>query len=182
MRRAALYLSLALVLTVVVRLFVAEPFIVSGGSMKPLLLPRDYLIVDKWHYRSAAPVRGDVVVFRYPLDPDQVFVKRIIGLPGETVEIASGTVRIARPGGATTTLAEPYRTSDMNPEREERITLHDDEYFVLGDNRTGSADSRAWGPLQERFIIGRAFARLFPLSRAALDPAAHRYDTDIHTE
>lgn len=169
MRRTLVYLGLALLIVIPVRLFVAQPFIVSGGSMLPLLQPKDYLVVDELSYRYRAPERGEVIVFQYPLDPDQIFVKRVAGLPGETIEIVHGTVRVSGPFG-TTTLDEPYKTPDTNPEKNQRIVLHDDEYFVLGDNRTASADSRVWGPLMKRFIIGRAAVRLFPLPRAEFNP------------
>lgn len=186
MRRLLLSLLIAFAIITPVRFFVAQPFIVSGGSMEPLLQPKDYLVVDRWSYREREPERGEVIVFRYPLDPDQIFVKRVAGLPGETVVLEGGTVRITTPSGETFVLDEPYKTPDRNPEEDKKLVLHDDEYFVLGDNRTASADSRVWGPLLERFIIGRAAARLFPLSRASLAPGALAHaastSTDIHTE
>ncbi len=183
MRRLLLSLLIAFAIITPVRFFVAQPFIVSGGSMEPLLKPRDYLVIDRWSYREREPERGEVVVFRYPLDPDEIFVKRVAGLPGETIAIEKGTIRITTREGEVFVLDEPYKTPDRNPEKEQEIELHDDEYFVLGDNRTASADSRAWGPLQKRFIIGRAAARLFPLQRATMNPAMYTHPiTDIHTE
>lgn len=182
MRRLLVSLIIAFAIITPVRFFIAQPFLVSGGSMEPLLKPKDYLVIDRWSYRQRPPERGEVVVFRFPLDPDQIFVKRIVGLPGETVAIEGGIVRITTHEGETFVLEEPYKTPDRNPEEDQEIALHDDEYFVLGDNRTASADSRAWGPLLERFIIGRAAARLFPLQRASLTPSAYAHATDIHTE
>lgn len=163
------YALVALVIITPVRLFLAQPFYVSGDSMEPDFAPQDYLIVDELSYLLHAPARGDVIVFRYPLDPDKVFIKRIVGLPGETVQIADGKITIAGAGHAgITTLDDPFAATSSAPAIS--VTLHADEYYVMGDNRLASSDSRVWGPVARRFIIGRAFMRLFPLARFSIMP------------
>jgi signal peptidase I len=178
--RLILYSVLAVVLITPIRLFVAQPFLVSGRSMTPTFEPGDYLIVDELTYRSRAPERGDVIIFGYPLDPAQVLIKRIIALPGESVQIANGVVTVVGPDQRTIqVLDEPYRMDGPQRKEVSRTTLHDDEYFVLGDDRDVSADSRVWGPLQRRFIIGRALIRVLPLTRAALLPGAYHFDREL---
>lgn len=165
------YATLALIIVIPIRIFIAQPFVVSGDSMVPTFENGNYLIVDEISYRLKEPERGEVVVFRYPYDTTKFFIKRVIGLPGETVAINGNEITITndeRPEGFE--LDEPYvfRTARNTM----TITLSDTEYFVMGDNRSGSSDSRAWGPLEERFIVGRAFMRLLPVTRAALFPGS----------
>ncbi len=167
---------IAFVIVVPVRLFVAQPFIVSGASMIPTFEPGEYLVIDELSYRVDPPQRGEVIVFRYPLDSSVYYVKRIIGLPGETVEVKDGTVLIKSGSEGFRTLTEPYRSSVGGKKDSRAVTLDADEYFVMGDNRDQSADSRVWGPLQDRFIIGRAFARLYPFSEAELLPGEYRFE------
>src|SRR6185503_8939981 len=115
-----------------IRLFIAQPFLVAGPSMIPTFTKHEYLVIDKLTYRTSSPQRGDVIIFRYPLDTDIFFLKRVIGLPGERVEITDGKVTIMR-GSEVTVLDEPYavgKTSDAKA-----VTLNKDEYFVMGDNR-----------------------------------------------
>lgn len=152
------------------RLFIAQPFIVSGASMIPAIHAREYLVTDMVSYRFQEPARGDVIVFRYPFDPSMFFVKRIIGLPGETVLIRNGLVIVESSDGSETVLEEPYIASENKSLESVSATLKEDEYFVLGDNRAGSSDSRVWGPLQEKFILGRAAARLYPLDKIEILP------------
>lgn len=175
-RRIALYILIALAIVTPIRLFVAQPFLVAGRSMTPTFEPGDYLVIDELSYRIGTPQRGDIIVFRYPLDPAQVFIKRIVGLPGETVQVGRGRVTVVSPDKtAIAVLDEPYRGDDSGRDRLSTTTLHDDEYFVLGDDRDASTDSRVWGPLQSRLIIGRTVARLWPLSRASVMPGAHEF-------
>lgn len=164
------------VIVVPVRMFIVSPFIVNGTSMDPTFATNDYLIVDKLSYRLQNPERGDVVIFRFPNDPHFFFIKRIIGLPGETITISGGTVSITSEDTAESfTLNEPYITY---PKYENTsATLGADEYFVMGDNRYGSSDSRMWGPLPESLISGKAFARLLPLGSFEILPGKHHYDT-----
>ncbi len=163
-----LLISLAIVLPI--RAYIAQPFVVRGASMEPTYDDRDYLIVDQISYRASAPRRGEVIVFRYPRDPSQFFIKRIIGLPGETIAIARGSVKIINaeyPEGFL--LDEPYLESGRAETYPESVTaLGEDEYFVLGDNRLASSDSRVWGVLPRRLITGRAFLRAWPVARAGV--------------
>ena len=169
--------TLALLIVIVViplRVFVISPFVVDGESMHPTFENLDYLIVDELTYDFKAPARGDVIVFRYPKDPSVFYIKRIIGLPNETVSINQGDVTIKEPSGATETLAEPYVEAD-DATYNKSVTLAGDEYFVMGDNRPNSSDSRVWGPLPKKDIIGRVFLRLLPVSRAGFFPGAASY-------
>lgn len=153
---------IALIIVVPVRMFIAQPFIVSGASMENTFESGEYLIVDQVSYKLHQPARGDVIIFRYPKDPSKFFIKRVIGLPGDTVTIDGSTVRISNtefPEGFI--LEEPYIKS-MKQGTTLTETLGDREYFVMGDNRDQSSDSRMWGVLQEERIIGRAYLRLFP--------------------
>lgn len=153
---------IAILIVVPIRMFVAQPFIVSGDSMVDTFQSGQYLIVDQLSYHLSTPTRGEVVIFRYPRDPSKFFIKRIIGVPGDTVKIEDGTVTITNethPEGVV--LEEPYVES-MEPAPLFEETLEDREYFVMGDNRDQSSDSRSWGVLQEERIVGRAYLRLFP--------------------
>lgn len=153
---------IALIIVVPIRMFIAQPFIVSGASMENTFESGEYLIVDQVTYQFHTPARGDVIIFRYPKDPSKFFIKRVIGLPGETITIDGSTVTISNsdvPNGFV--LDEPYIKS-MNQGTTLTETLNEREYFVMGDNRDQSSDSRMWGVLQEERIVGRAYLRLFP--------------------
>ena len=162
---------IAILIVVPVRLYVAQPFIVSGASMAPTFETGEYLIVDELSYHLGDPERLDVIIFRYPKNPEEFFIKRIIGLPGETVRIAGDSITITTTGGEEIELAEPYIKNPGNGGYLER-TLGADEYFVLGDNRRESSDSRFWGELPRENIIGRAFLRLLPLKHIGIFPGA----------
>lgn len=169
--------TLALLIVVVVipiRVFVVSPFVVDGESMHPTFENLDYLIVDELAYDFSAPARGDVIVFRYPNDPSIFYIKRIIGLPGETVSINHGLVTVTRKDGAQLTLTEPYVVNE-DATYTKSVTLDSGEYFVMGDNRPNSSDSRVWGPLPKKNIIGRVDLRLLPASHAGLFPGATTY-------
>lgn len=161
---------IAFVVMVVFRIFVAEPFVVSGSSMVPNFHNKEYLVVNKINYRFNEPQRGDVIVFKYPKDTSQYFIKRIIGLPGERVQIDGGKVRIfntEHPDGVV--IEEPYLPSnDATFGKSDIVSLGSSEYYVLGDNRLASSDSRVWGILPEKNIVGRAWFRAFPLSEFGL--------------
>jgi signal peptidase I len=161
----------AIVIVVPMRLFVAQPFIVSGASMEPTFDNGEYLIVDELSYRFEEPKRGDVVIFKYPRDLSQYFIKRVVGLPGETVTISEEEVSVTKTNGETVTLEEPYVTNSGNG-RPITVSLEQDEYFVLGDNRPESSDSRYWGVLPKENIVGRAFLRLLPLQTAEIFPGS----------
>lgn len=156
-------LLLSVLIVVPFRLFIAQPFIVDGASMDPTFKNSEYLIVDEVSYRFQEPERGSVIVFKYPKDPSKYFIKRIIGLPQETVIIREGeTMIISKDYPDGLVLNEPY----IEFEKSESLSfiLGEDEYFVMGDNRAGSADSRAWGAVPRENFIGRPILRLFPPS------------------
>lgn len=170
---------LALLIVVVVlplRAFVVSPFVVDGESMHPTFENLDYLIIDEIVYDLSAPARGDVIVFRYPGDPSVFYIKRIIGLPGETVSITHGAISITKTNGAIITLNEPY-VVDEDATYTKNVTLNQGEYFVMGDNRPNSSDSRVWGPLPRKNIIGRVDLRLLPIAHAGLSPGEAIYST-----
>ena len=154
-----------------IRLFVAQPFIVSGASMDPTFRNGQYLIVDELSYRLQAPSRGDVIIFRYPKNPKEFFIKRIIGLPTETVSINGNAITITKSDGSTVSLSEPYVTNHGNGSANS-YALKEDEYFVMGDNRPESSDSRVWGTLPRDNIVGRAFMRLLPLNSINIFPGS----------
>ena len=135
------FIIITALIVVPIRLWVAQPFLVSGASMEPTFNNGNYLIIDEFSYHLRKPKKDEVVVFRYPNDPSKFFIKRIAGLPGETVAVQG-----------------------------REITLGENEYYVLGDNRGASSDSRIWGPVEEKFIIGRTLARLWPVEKIELFP------------
>ena len=159
-----LYIVLIIAFTWFVVTFVGQRTEVSGSSMETTLSDKDQLIVDKMTYRFRDPKRYDIVVFPYQYQDNTYYIKRIIGLPGETVQILSGMVYI---DGMR--LDEHYGNEVMeNPGiAEEPLTLGEDEYFVLGDNRNNSSDSRASdvGLIHRKDLIGRAWIRVWPLSQ-----------------
>lgn len=148
------FACIAALIVIPFRLFIAQPFLVSGNSMFPTFKNNDYLIVDELSYRFRAPARGEVIVFRSPIESGKYLIKRIVGLPGESVSFHFST-------GATLLQVLPTER-----------TLGTDEYFVEGDNRAESFDSRYWGALPKKNITGRAFARLWPLQTFGFFPGA----------
>lgn len=165
---------ITLLIVVPFRMFIAQPFVVSGASMDPTFHDGDYLIVDQLSKRFDNLERESVVIFKYPKDPSKFFIKRVIGLPGETIEIRNGVITIISndlPEGLV--LDEPY-VDDKNRKSDNlTIVLNPDEYFVLGDNRIGSLDSRSWGPVNEKLIVGKPIVRLLPVNKAGLNPGDH---------
>lgn len=153
---------IAILIVVPIRLFVAQPFIVSGDSMVDTFENGQYLIVDQVSYHLGDPSRGDVIIFRYPRDPSKFFIKRIIGVPGDTVKIEDAQVTIINEEHPDGVLLQEDYVDAMDPAEPFEETLGDREYFVMGDNRNQSSDSRTWGVLQEERIVGRAYLRLFP--------------------
>lgn len=159
-------LAISLAIIIPVRYFLIQPFYVKGASMEPNFFDHEYLIIDELSYRFRAPARGDIVVLRYPNDQKQFFIKRVIGLPGETVEIAGGQVKIynnAHPNGDV--LDEKAYLEDVYTASNRTVTLKSDEYFVMGDNRPASLDSRYFGPVSRPLIVGRVWVRGWPLDR-----------------
>ena len=162
---------LAIVIVFPIRTFIAQPFVVSGASMDPTFWDGEYLIVDEISYRFKEPERGEVIIFKYPLNPSKYFIKRIIGLPGETLVIRGDGVNISTANGQEIKWNEPY-VDESNRQTYDNITvtLNNDEYYVLGDNRSGSSDSRVWGPVPRSYVIGRPFLRLMPPKKLSLFP------------
>jgi len=156
-----LIISVAIVLPI--RAYVAQPFIVSGSSMEPNFHDGEYLVIDELSYQFRKPERGEVIVFRFPLNPREFFIKRIIGLPGETIQIENSKIII---DGSL--LSEPYLPATFETAPDTKVTLLENQYFVLGDNRGHSSDSRVWGVLERSKMMGRALLRLWPLSRIGI--------------
>lgn len=150
-------ISLAIILPI--RLFLIQPFYVEGASMEPNFYDKEYLIIDEISYRFNEPQRGEVVIFKNPQNTKVYFIKRIIGLPGETVEIKDGVVFINEEE-----LTEPYIEYSSSKTYESK-TLAEDEYFLMGDNRANSLDSRVLGPVSDDHVIGKVWFRGWPLNR-----------------
>jgi signal peptidase I len=158
-------ISLAIIFPV--RYFLIQPFYVKGSSMEPNFQDGEYLIINEISYRFSKPKRGDVIVFKYPKDTSQYYIKRIIGMPGETVEINNSRIIIYNekfPKGIEIN-ESGYLGFSLITSGEERVTLASDQYFVLGDNRVASSDSRDWGELPEKDIVGRAWLRCWPFDK-----------------
>ncbi len=168
------FIALALIIVIPIRLFIAQPFLVKGRSMDPTLQNRDYLIVDELSYHLREPKRGEVIIFRYPGNPKEHFVKRVIGVPGDTLQIINGTVTIITKEGKTLLLDEPYVTNHSYESLED-IVVPPDNFFVMGDNRAESYDSRMWRFLPRNLATGRALVRLFPFDRIDYLPGEHLY-------
>ena len=176
----------ALIIIVPIRVFLFQPFFVQGASMEGNFKDGDYLIVNELGYKTTVGdvaglhlftagsfkdlSRGDVVVFRYPLDPKQFFIKRVIGLPGEEVRVENGKVTIMNnknPQGLILDESK-YLPTTLKTSGNVDTKLKQDEYFVLGDNRGASHDSRAWGPLPKADVIGKVLIRAWPFSKAEI--------------
>lgn len=162
------------VLAFLLRYFIIQPYLVDGQSMMPTYHDKEYLLVEKLSYLTGEPKRGDVVVLKYPKNPSLSYIKRIIGLPNETVIIQNNQITIKNadnPAGFAIT--ESYIPSDFSTtvysgadqNGAYKKTLKEGEYFVMGDNREHSSDSREWGVLPKTNIVGRAWVTLFPLDR-----------------
>ncbi|MEY4747591.1 MAG: hypothetical protein RLZZ416_640 [Candidatus Parcubacteria bacterium] len=171
------YTVVALGLALFVRFFVASPYVVIGASMEPNFDNYHYLIIDRVTYRFFEPVRGDVIVLDLPQETSRALIKRVIGLPGDTIVLSGQNVTVINtqyPDGLK--LSEPYLDpKNLGGVNELRVTLGKDEYFVLGDNRRVSSDSRIWGTLPRNDIVGRVFARLYPFGKIGLFPNEARY-------
>lgn len=162
-----LYIGVVLVITFLIITFVGQRTHVSGDSMKNTLHHGDQLIVDKITYRFKDPVRYDIIVFPYQYEENTFYIKRIIGLPGETVQIVDGEIYINGEVLRETYGREVIQDPGMAAEP---IKLGEDEYFVLGDNRNASSDSRepSVGVIHKKDIVGRAWIRIWPLNRAGI--------------
>lgn len=171
LRELVTFVIIAVCIIYPFRKFVAEPYIVSGTSMSPTFETGHYLIIDKISYRFNAPQRDDVIVMKFPEDTSRDFIKRVIGLPGETIDIKNGTVTIINAENPKGMVLEEgfikFPKSDTMT-----YTLTSGEYFVMGDNRAGSYDSRGWGPLPKEDIIGRPLIQLYPFDRIKILPGS----------
>lgn len=160
---------ISLAIIVPIRYFLFQPFFVRGDSMEPNFSDGQYLIVDEITYRFDKPKRGDVVIFKYPKDPSQYFIKRIVGLPSERLEIFDGSVKIYNSENSEGVLVdESYLPSDLKTPGKIDYKVGENEYFVLGDNRRASSDSRIWGGLPKSNLIGKVWLRGWPLARAGI--------------
>ena len=159
---------LVLIVVIPLRMFVAQPFIVSGHSMVPTFGDGDYLIVDEISYKTHEPQRGEVIVFKLPSNHSRFLIKRVIGLPGEIVVINGSKITITKKDGEVIQLDENYIKENFSAYG--TWELQDEEYFVMGDNRNNSSDSRSWGVLDKELIIGKTFLRLFPFQNLDLKP------------
>lgn len=155
---------IAAVIVLPIRYFLFQPFIVKGESMVPNFHSGDYLIVDEISYAFRMPKRGEVIVLKYPQNISERFIKRIIGLPGERVRINNGKITILKNGSESVLDEKEYLPILSLTKGNIDMVLGDGEYFVLGDNRQFSYDSRLWGALPKEDIVGRAFLRIYPFS------------------
>ena len=165
-------LGIALMIAALVVVFVVQPVKVEGTSMLPRLHNGERIFVNKLIYYGLPKLdRGDIVVFWYPNDPDKSYIKRVIGLPGETVQLRDGHILI---NGSE--ISEPYLDPQRNVTQGTLPPVHVKAhyYFVMGDNRDNSSDSREWGLVPEKYIYGKALFRYWPLSEASVI----RHETD----
>ena len=172
------------VLTFLIRGFLIQPFVVKGESMSPRFHSNDYLLVDKLSGVLGIPQRGDIIVFKYPNNTAENYVKRVIGLPGDRVTIANGRVTVAtadKPNGVV--LDEPYlgpgiTTTPIDGSPSANYVVPAKTFFVLGDNRPNSSDSRDWGFLPEEDLIGRVVVEAYPFNQAAIFRHIHYANLD----
>jgi len=177
---------LAFVIIVPIRVFLFQPFFVQGASMEPNFEDNQYLIINEFGYKDTnlglggktvvdikpfkEITRETVVVFRYPLDTSKYFIKRAIGLPGEKVEVKNGVVKIynkENPDGFVLD-ESAYLGKNVKTNGEVTTTLNENEYFVMGDNRMFSSDSRTWGPVPKMDIMGKVLIRAWPLDKISV--------------
>ncbi|TAK95522.1 signal peptidase I [Patescibacteria group bacterium] len=173
---------LALIIIAPIRAFLFQPFFVQGASMEPNFLDGEYLIVNELGYKTTnvaglfkvtpfkSVERGDAVVFRYPKNPSQYYIKRVIGLPGETIQITGGVIQIFNSENPTgLSLNESaYLSASVYTKGDVKVSLSDKEYFVMGDNRPFSSDSRIWGAVPENDMVGKVLLRAWPITKAQI--------------
>ncbi len=169
----ARFALIAIIIVVPIRMFIAQPFIVSGSSMVPTFQDGQYLVVDEISYILGSPKRDDVVIFKNPNNTKVYFIKRIIGLPGETVDVKSNTNEVTiinkeNPNGFKLDQSFIKNVGGIDG----HMTLGENEYFVLGDNRPASSDSRYWGVVPKKLMVGKAFLRLLPINKISYMPGS----------
>ena len=157
----------AVALALLIRTFIMAPFKIPSGSMRQTLLEGDRILVNKFIYHFQQPQRGDIIVFRYPEDPKRPFIKRLVGLGGDRVEIKEGHLWVngKRLNGAKIFEANYYYNQGRYGREGEVVDVPTDSYYVLGDNSASSHDSRFWGFVPRRLLIGRAMCVFWPLRR-----------------
>ena len=156
-------LLIAVVLALIIRTFAFQPFFIPSGSMEPTLQIHDHILVNKFSYRFWDLQRGDIVVFKYPLDPKRDFVKRLIGLPGETVQVKNNKVYVSGREIQENYLPAGWKSYDYGP-----VVVPENSYFMMGDNRNNSDDSRVWGALPKDLVIGKSVVVYWPFDRVRL--------------
>lgn len=176
---------LALLIIIPIRLFLFQPFFVQGASMEPNFKEGEYLIINELGYKDTEIKfndidffsvkhfknleRGDVIIFRYPKNPRQYFIKRVVALPGEEIEIQDGQVTIRSEAGWPVILDESeYLAKDEKTSGKVSLLLKDNEYFMMGDNRSFSSDSRIWGPIKKKDVIGKVLICAWPFNKARI--------------
>ncbi len=156
--------DLILIIGLFFRFFIIQPFIVDGPSMEPNFYDKEAILVDKVSWRVRPPARGEVVIFKAPPQPNEDYIKRIVGLPGETVAIEEGKILVNNKE-----LSEVYLPSNgISTDEYVQKTLGPGEYFVMGDNRPHSSDSRDWGAVPQKNLVGRALVIVFPLEKIGI--------------
>ncbi len=156
-------IAIAVVLAVIIRVFLFQPFYIPSGSMEPTLQDGDRIIVNKITYRFTELHRGDIIVFKYPVNPKRDFIKRVIGLPGETVQIKNSILYV---NGRVVT--QPFLPKGLKYADYRLVTVPENAYFMMGDNRNNSEDSRVWGFLPRENVVGKAMLIYWPLGRMSV--------------
>lgn len=160
-------IAIALILTLIIRAYVVQAFKIPSGSMRPTLIEGDKLFVNKFIYRFKLPERGDIIVFKYPEDPKKDFIKRLVAFEGETVELRDGKIIVNGVALDDTQTFKKFYYYNHDPYGgpNEKILVPDDSYYVLGDNSANSTDSRFWGFVPKKNVIGKAIFRWWPPKR-----------------
>jgi signal peptidase I len=158
---------IALAIVIPIRYFLIQPFYVKGASMEPTFYDHEYLIVNELTYRMNEPNRGDVIVFKYPRNPEQYFIKRVIALPGESIKIENGLVYIQKVDSEDWLLLDEsgYLNESVKTYPNFEAEVLEEEYFLMGDNRSSSLDSRIFGAVKNNFIIGKTWLRAWPMDK-----------------
>jgi signal peptidase I len=163
------YAIIAMLIVVPFRIYIAQPYIVSGSSMDPTFKDGDYLIVDQLSKRFSLPERNSVLIIKYPLNTKKFFIKRLIAFPNEQVSIKDGVVTVINEQNPEGVVID---SSFVAFEKKDNfyLELGENEFFVMGDNRAGSSDSRIWGPLPKENIVGKPILRLLPVNNISINP------------
>jgi len=153
--------AISLAIIIPVRYFLLQPFYVKGASMEPNYEDHEYLLIDELSFRLREPQRGEVVVFKYPNDPSQYFIKRVIGLPGEAVDVREDGVYV----NGKKVDESAYLSPALAVGGTASVVVPAGSYFLMGDNRPASLDSRIFGPVKRSFIVGKTWIRAWPFNR-----------------